>query len=78
MSVFVVNNLNSARLGEISVLNDSIELCAVKVEVSPRCSLSVLGIYRPPNSDLSEFNRKLFNEILGALDLLIKFWWAVI
>ena len=54
-----------AALNHLTTVTDDIETCAVRISVSPRVSLDIIGLYRPPRGNPIEFNNKLYQMIFN-------------
>ena len=50
-------------LNHLTTVTDDIETCAVRISVSPRVSLDIIGLYRLPRGNPIEFNNKLYQMI---------------
>ena len=64
VSVFIKNNHKSMQLEKFSFVNDCIELCGTEISINNQTKLVVLGVYRPPNASISDFNITL-NDIMN-------------
>ena len=59
VSIYVSEKFKSSALNHLTTVTDDIETCAVRISVSPRVSLDIIGLYRPPRGNPIEFNNKL-------------------
>ena len=65
VSIYVRDIYNSSMISNIAVPLDICETVAVHVVVNNLISFNVLGLYRPPNADINEFNNILLSNILA-------------
>ena len=66
ISVFVKVSLTSNHLPELSIMNSEIETCAVKVSLENNEMLNIVGVYRPPSSNIEIFCNFIRDEILNC------------
>ena len=65
VSVFIRNCYTSTHMANFSVCHAYSEISVVKVSFSNKCTVIIIGVYRPPDkSKIPEFTIKL-NEILS-------------
>ena len=64
VSIYVKNNYPSKQLKNLSFINEFIEICGVEINLSPQTKVVILGLYRPPNASILEFNIKV-NECMN-------------
>ena len=65
VSIFIKSNYKSMQLEKFSIVKDYIELCGTEIKFHNQTKLVVLGVYRPPNSSISDFNITL-NDIMNS------------
>ena len=64
VSIFIKDNYQCHE--NLCINNETLELITVNVEISESESIDVVGLYRPPNGNILNFNNKLehtFNEL---------------
>ena len=67
VSVFSNENFRLVKLDEISVCTDSIESCVCDIYTDSMAFLTILGLYRPPSSSISDFLSELEIILRSAL-----------
>ena len=69
VSIFIHKTFAGEKLDNFTIMNESLELVGVKVS-SANFEATVLGIYRPPNTNINEFFRLLEAKInqCGPMD----------
>ena len=74
VSIFVKNSLNCELIKELSYINETIEVCTVKIS-SVNSQLILCGVYRPHSGTIENFSvlleNILENPILNGVDCLI-------
>ena len=68
ISVFVDNGIKSEHLPELSIWNPCAEFCCVNVSPSSDIIITVLGVYRPPHSNLNDFYTTFHNVFSSYFD----------
>ena len=63
LGIYVSEKFKSSALNHLTTITDDNETCAVRISVSPRVSLDIIGLYRPPRGNPIEFNNKLHQMI---------------
>ena len=66
VSIYVRDNIPSKKLDEVSIISNHIEACAVNVELGNQ-DISVLSVYRPPNSRKQDFINHIDHMLNGCL-----------
>ena len=68
VSIFIHNNYNSCAIPNITHCEDNIESCGAKITLgNNRMCINLVGIYRPPHSNNSNFGELLNSKILSKL-----------
>lgn len=60
ISVLVRNDIQVQLIPQLSFISDLCEMCSVVISINNR-RVNILGVYRPPNSSVSDFNNFFFN-----------------
>ena len=63
VAFFIKNTLNYKLLSKFSFINDCLEALFVDITLSSKASLILGCIYRPPNSNLSDFNNMIWHNL---------------
>ena len=66
MSIFVKNTLSAVSVDVNSFISNFAECCTVNIN-SENHSLTIIGIYRPPNASISDFNDCLSDRLLAGV-----------
>ena len=64
VSIFCSNKYQSEKIQQLSFCLPAIEVCTVKLFFGG-CRIFIVGVYRPPNANVEDFN-SLLNEILQS------------
>ena len=75
VSIYVRNCFQSYLLNNLSVVNEHMEVCTVKVRLA-NSYVTVLGVYRPPTSSLISFNDVFFRNVMSLLSVNEKIFVA--
>ena len=65
VSIYVKGNHVCKQITKFSLSNEFIEICSVEVNLSSQTKIVIIGIYRPPNASLIDFNIKI-NEYMNS------------
>ena len=66
VSIFVHNNLYSCAIPDVTFCNDSLESCGARIKIGNNHKfINIIGIYRPPSGNRSNFCEILSNNILS-------------
>lgn len=68
VSIFIHNNYDSCAIPNITYCDDNIESCGAKITLgNKRMCINLVGIYRPPNTNSSNFGELINSKILSKL-----------
>ena len=74
VSIYVKNSFNSELINKLSYVNDTIEICTVKVS-NENSSIFICGVYRPHSGTIENFSLSLENilenQIFNSADCLV-------
>ena len=66
VSVFVIDNLTSRKIDELSYVNENIEVCSVEICL-PNENFYILGIYRPHSGTIENFCYEIDSLLQSSL-----------
>ena len=55
VSMYVKSTYKSSKISQCSGIYDHFEACTVEVNINTNFSIFIIGVYRPPNTSISEF-----------------------
>ena len=72
VSIYVKNSFNSELIKELSYVNESIEICTVKIS-NENSHIFICGVYRPHSGTIENFALSLENILNNQINITICF-----
>ena len=66
VSIFCLNGFNHEKISCLSICNDTVESCALKIKFN-NSYLVILGIYRPHSDTIENFTEVLYNFLHNSI-----------
>ena len=67
ISIFVKISVTSSSLKEFSLISETIEINTVNLELNTSLSINIVGVYKPPDVKMAEYNVTLGNYLAATI-----------